>query len=116
MSTLLITNGLIIDGTGQKPFQGHILVNADKIAAVLSSESADAGTLLTQGADQLIDAGGLAVSPGFIDAHSHFDWIAPLSEHAGILYPIVEQGITTVITGNCGFSPAPILAGDSQSC
>ena len=114
MSTLLITNGLIIDGTGKEPFQGHVLVNADKIAAVIRSESLEAGTLLTQGADQLIDAGGLAVSPGFIDAHSHFDWIAPLSEHAEILCPVIEQGITTVITGNCGFSPAPILAGDSQ--
>jgi N-acyl-D-amino-acid deacylase len=61
-----------------------------------------------------MDAAGLAVSPGFIDAHSHFDWIAPLPEHAGIIFPIVEQGVTTVITGNCGFSPAPIISGQGQ--
>jgi N-acyl-D-amino-acid deacylase len=114
MSTLLITNGLIIDGSGKEPFKGHVLADGERIMAVLHTESAEAGALLARGADHQIDAAGLAISPGFIDAHSHFDWIAPLSEHAEILYPVVEQGITTVITGNCGFSPAPIRAGDSQ--
>jgi N-acyl-D-amino-acid deacylase len=111
MATLLITDGLIIDGTGKPPFPGHILVEQDRITAVVRAQTADAARLAARGADRRLDAAGLAVSPGFIDAHSHFDWVAPLPEHADILSPVVEQGITTVITGNCGFSPAPVHTG-----
>ena len=114
MTTLLITNGLIIDGSGRDPYIGHVLVRGDNIAAVVRSDTAQAETLLAQGADRCLDATGLAVSPGFIDAHNHFDWVVPLPEHDNILFPLVEQGVTTVITGNCGFSPAPIHAGDAS--
>lgn len=107
MTTLLITNGLIIDGSGRDPYIGHVLVRGDNIAAVVRSDTAQAETLLAQGADRCLDATGLAVSPGFIDAHNHFDWVVPLPEHDNILFPLVEQGVTTVITGNCGFSPHP---------
>jgi N-acyl-D-amino-acid deacylase len=112
MATLLITDGLIIDGTGQAPFVGHVMVEQDRITAVVRAQTAEAADLAARGADQRLDAAGLAVSPGFIDAHSHFDWVVPLPEHADILAPVVEQGITTVIAGNCGFSPAPIRTGD----
>jgi len=114
MPTLLITNGLIIDGTGGEPYQGHVLVDDDRITAVVRADSKDAEALLKKGADKTIDAAGLAVSPGFIDAHSHFDWVAPLPGHDGIIYPVVEQGVTTVITGNCGFSPAPVMKDQGQ--
>lgn len=115
MATLLITDGLIIDGTGQDPFQGHVLVDGDRIAAVVRAQAPEAADLVKRGAERRLDAAGLAVSPGFIDAHSHFDWVAPFPEHADILRPMVEQGVTTVITGNCGFSPAPIRTGDGPS-
>ncbi len=49
-----------------------------------------------------------SVAPGFIDCHSHFDWVLPLRHHQEFLFPLIEQGITTVVTGNCGFSPAPV--------
>ncbi|HSJ58463.1 MAG TPA: amidohydrolase family protein, partial [Anaerolineae bacterium] len=55
-----------------------------------------------------IDAAGLIVAPGFVDIHSHADWILPLPDHPDILAPLLLQGVTTVIAGQCGFSPAPV--------
>ena len=107
MSKILVKGGLIVDGTGNEPFPGHILIENDHIIAVVDAKSPDAGNLLSSEAAQVVDAEKLAVSPGFIDCHSHFDWMLPLSHHHEFLYPVIEQGITTVITGNCGFSPAP---------
>jgi N-acyl-D-aspartate/D-glutamate deacylase len=52
-----------------------------------------------------IDARGLYATPGFIDAHSHLD-LAPFDEEAAA--PALQQGITTAVVGQCGFSPAPI--------
>jgi N-acyl-D-amino-acid deacylase len=60
-------------------------------------------------ADTVIDAAGLTIAPGFIDMHSHADWVLPLGRSAEILKCLVEQGITTVVGGNCGFSPAPVV-------
>src|SRR5262249_19156332 len=59
-------------------------------------------------ASREIDARGLVVAPGFIDLHSHSDWVAPIPEHAAILKPFVMQGVTTFVAGNCGFSVAPV--------
>jgi N-acyl-D-amino-acid deacylase len=57
----------------------------------------------------MVDASGLVVAPGFIDLHSHADWVLPLTAHPRILSPLLLQGITTVVGGQCGFSPAPVL-------
>ncbi len=111
MPTLLITNALIIDGTGQAPYAGHVLTEGERIAAVVRADSPEAADLQRRGAERVVDAGGLALSPGFIDAHSHFDWVLPLGDHAEILAPLVEQGVTTVVSGNCGYSPAPVPPG-----
>src|SRR5205814_1868074 len=51
---------------------------------------------------------GLVVTPGFVDVHSHTDWIAPLPDGRQLLSPNVSQGITTSVSGNCGISPAPL--------
>jgi N-acyl-D-amino-acid deacylase len=75
-------------------------VQKGKIAAI-SEREALAGR-------QSLDASGLIVAPGFIDVHSHADWILPLPDHDSILAPLLLQGITTVVAGNCGFSPAPV--------
>ena len=107
MPKILVKGGMIVDGTGDEPFTGHLLIENDRIIAVVDAGSPDAGNLLSSETDQVVEAEKLVVSPGFIDCHSHFDWMLPLSNHQEFLYPVIEQGITTVITGNCGFSPAP---------
>lgn len=96
----VIANATIVDGTGRKPFRGHVGLREGRIAAVTTGEP-------PQG-QQTIQAEGLALAPGFIDCHSHADFILPLEDHGTILAPLMLQGVTTLVTGNCGFSPAPI--------
>ncbi len=110
MGDVLIKNGLILDGTGQEGFAGHVNVDGEKIASVIPADTPEGEDIAAKGADTIIDADGLAVAPGFIDCHSHFDWVMPLPHHHDFLFPMVEQGITTVVAGNCGFSPAPVNA------
>src|SRR5690606_37437471 len=92
-----------IDGTGAPRFRADLAVDHGRIAAV-----ARPGALRAR---RTIDAAGLAVAPGFIDIHSHSDWILVLPDHDRILAPLVAQGITTVVAGNCGHSPAPVTDG-----
>ncbi len=110
MGNLLIKNGMIIDGTGRDAFKGDVVVAKDRIESVISSNTPSGKDSAAPGTDTVIDAEGRVVAPGFIDCHSHFDWVLPLSDHQEFLFPMVEQGITTVVTGNCGFSPAPVTA------
>ena len=102
MTTTLIKHGTIVDGTGTSAFAGSVLIEDDRIAGIVPEGAA----LPT--ADRQIDAQGLVICPGFIDMHSHADWVLPLANHAPILKCLVEQGITTVVAGNCGISPAPM--------
>jgi N-acyl-D-amino-acid deacylase len=100
---------MIVDGTGREAFKGDVYVDGDTIEYVNPVDMPEsAGSAAMQQADRAIDVEGLAVAPGFIDCHSHFDWVLPLPDHQEFLFPMVEQGITTVVTGNCGFSPAPV--------
>ena len=94
----LIRNGLIVDGSGGKPFPGDVGIKDSKIA--------DVGDLASAVATQTVDASGQVVSPGFIDIHTHSD-LTLLAEPAGLSK--VMQGVTTEVTGNCGFSPFPVL-------
>lgn len=108
MPDLLIKNGNIINGTGGQPFDGHVYIHKDRIAAVERADTPEGEQLIQKGASEVFDAQGLAVTPGFIDCHTHFDWVLPLSHHPDFLFPMIEQGVTTVVSGNCGFSPVPI--------
>lgn len=101
MSTILLKNGTIIDGTGRAGYRGHILVEGDGIKEIMT------GGAEQPQAQTVIDAGGCVVCPGFIDMHSHADWLLCLEENPDLLQCLVEQGITSVVGGNCGFSPAP---------
>jgi N-acyl-D-amino-acid deacylase len=102
---LIIAGGTVIDGSGAARFRADVAVRNRKIAALIDpAESAAAH------APRTIDASGKIVAPGFIDLHSHSDWVVPIPEHREILRPFLAQGVTTIVGGNCGFSTAPILA------
>ena len=103
MTTILIRNGKIIDGTSANDYEGHVLIENDTIKDVVIK-----GSQLPS-VDEVIEAGGCVISPGFIDVHSHCDWILPLDDHDELMKCFLEQGITTIIAGNCGFSPAPVI-------
>lgn len=100
---LVVSNGTVIDGTGAPRFRADVGVRGGRIAAV----SRAAGPL--RGA-RVIDAGGLAVVPGFVDIDSHVDW-AVIHDDDVALGRWIRQGVTAAIGGACGFSPAPILPG-----
>jgi N-acyl-D-amino-acid deacylase len=89
---LVITNALLIDGTGAPARRADIGIAAGKIARI--------GALADAPARARLDAGGLVVSPGFIDVHTHADDLAsrPLASN------FVRMGVTTIVAGNCGSS------------
>jgi N-acyl-D-amino-acid deacylase len=102
MGTTILSNGKIIDGLGNRPFVGHVFIRGDQIDAVLKENRA------LPPADTIIDASDCAIAPGFIDMHSHADWVLPSPNHHQLLKCLLEQGITTIVAGNCGISPAPV--------
>ena len=95
MFDLLIKNGTVIDGSGAEGFKADIGVMDGKIT--ICYDEADA--------KEIIDADGMIVCPGFIDAHSHGDQV--LGQYPGMLSKI-NQGITTEIAGQCGGSMFPV--------
>src|SRR5687767_9107266 len=100
MFDLVISGGRVIDGSGGPGVAADVGVSDGRITAI-----GDLGQV--DGADR-VDASGLTVAPGFIDIHSHSDFLVPAPEHGEILSPFLAQGITTIVTGNCGYSPAPV--------
>ena len=98
---VLFKGGYLVDGTGSKGFTGDLLIKGDTIEQV-SRESIqiDCHTL---------DCAGKITAPGFIDMHSHMDWILPIPGREELKSPFTAQGCTMFIAGNCGFSPAGTL-------
>ena len=96
MYDLLIKNGCIIDGSGGAPYFGDLAVRDGKIAAIGEDLS---------GAEQTIDAAGRVVTPGFIDIHRHADGAVFRADFGKLE---LKQGLTTIVSGNCGLSAAPI--------
>jgi N-acyl-D-amino-acid deacylase len=98
MSTnVLLRGGVLIDGTGAAPRHADVALRDGLVAAV--------GTLDAGAADHVVDLAGLVLAPGFIDVHTHDDRLL-LSDPS--MTPKLSQGVTTVITGNCGVSLAPL--------
>ncbi len=104
MFDLLVKNGLVVDGTGAQATHADIAVSEGRVAEIAAPGS------IVGSAGTVIDATDLAVCPGFVDIHTHYDaqafWDPTLS-------PSPLHGVTTVVGGNCGFSIAP-LTGDAD--
>lgn len=94
---IFIRNATVIDGTGADPHPGDVALSGNRIVAVAPGLKCDAATV--------IDANGLALAPGFIDTHTHDDTSVIRTP---AMPPKLSQGVTTVITGNCGISAAPV--------
>jgi N-acyl-D-aspartate/D-glutamate deacylase len=103
MADLVIRDALVVDGTGREPARGDVAVADGRVTTV--------GRVPERGAVE-VDAGGLALAPGFIDLHTHYDcqlfWDAGAS-------PSPSHGVTTVVMGNCGFTIAPCRADDRET-
>lgn len=104
MLDLAIKDGIVVDGTGADPVRANIGVRDGRIVFVDSTGSEPIDARRT------IDADGLAVAPGFVDIHTHYD--AQLFWDPACT-PSSLHGVTSVFCGNCGFSIAPL--GDDPS-
>jgi N-acyl-D-amino-acid deacylase len=93
---ILFRGAAVVDGSGAPGFRGDVAVTGGAIAAVAPR--------LDMAAADVVEADGLTLAPGFIDVHTHDD-AAALTQ--GGLAPKITQGVTTVVTGNCGISLAP---------
>lgn len=102
---VIFRGGQIVDGTGARPYAGDLAIRGDRIVAV-----APAGSLDSARAGLEVDASGQAISPGFVDTHTHDDNAVLVTPE---MTPKISQGVTTVVVGNCGISLAPtVLPGD----
>ena len=101
MTDILIRNASVLDGSGAEPRTADVAVDGGRIAAVEERGISGAAT-------EEIDAGGLQLAPGLIDTHAHDD--GAFFRHPGMEFKLA-QGVTTVVSGNCGFSAVPAAPG-----
>src|SRR5690349_23550310 len=101
MLDLLIRGATVYDGSGRAPFAGDVAVRDGRIVESVEKT-----------ARRVVEAGGLALMPGIVDVHTHYDaqatWDATLS-------PSVSLGVTTAVMGNCGFGIAPCPASQRET-
>ena len=103
MYDLLVTNGVVVDGSGGASYQADIGITAGKITAI--------GRLRGSKAKNTIDAGQQVVAPGFVDGHTHMD--------AQVFWDPIGScscyhGVTSAVMGNCGFTLAPCKKEDAD--
>ena len=99
---LVVRGGVVVDGTGSPGRRADVAVKDGRIAAVGDVDG---------DASEVLDADGLTVTPGFIDIHTHYDAQLHFEPTAS---PSSWHGVTTVLTGNCGFTFAPAKAEDLE--
>ncbi|MEI9927010.1 MAG: amidohydrolase family protein [Sphingomonas sp.] len=100
MHDFVIRNATIVDGSGRRPFAGDLAVADGRIAAI--------GDEVGAGRDE-IDGSDLALMPGIIDAHTHYDAQVTWDPFCD---PSPAHGVTSVVVGNCGFTIAPTRPAD----
>ena len=98
MYDLVIRNGKVVDGSGAPAYEADVAVNGSRIVKIGK---------ITEAARSEVDAAGKVVTPGFIDPHTHFD--AQLLWD-GCAKPALSHGVTTIVSGNCSLSLAPLKA------
>ncbi len=99
---IVVKDGLIVDGNGTAPYYGDVAIDGDTITQV--------GKVVGAGA-KTIQADGKAVTPGFVDLHTHFDAQAGWDPY---LTPVSWHGVTTALFGNCGVTFAPCKPADRE--
>jgi N-acyl-D-amino-acid deacylase len=104
MTSLLIRDARVIDGTGRPSFPADVVVDDGVITEVGRHFARPLGS-------DVIDADGAVLAPGFVDLHTHGDFTVPTTPSAPSL---ISQGVTTQLTGNCGFSPFPVDAASTS--
>lgn len=102
MLDIAIRNGRVVDGSGRPAYQGDVGINDGTIVSVGQSAAS---------AQVEVDADGLVVAPGFVDPHTHFDAQLLFDPFAT---PLMEHGVTSVVTGNCSLSLAPLRANQRE--
>ena len=103
MIDFLVRDALVFDGSGAAPVRGDVAVEAGRIVAI--------GPRLDVEAARTVDAAGLALMPGIVDSHTHFD--AQITWDPTVR-PSPALGVTTAVIGNCGFTIAPCRPADRE--
>ncbi len=101
MGDILVRGGTLVDGTGAAARTADVRVRGGVITEV--------GQALRPDGERVVDAVGAVVAPGFIDVHTHFD---PALYWDPMCDPMPQHGVTTVLTGNCSLSLAPVRPAD----
>ncbi len=102
---LVVRGGRVVDGTGVPAYLADVAVRDGRIARVGRVSVAE-----LRRAGQVVDVAGQIVMPGFVDIHTHYDAQLHFEPTAS---PASWHGVTSVISGYCGFSIAPASDGDA---
>ncbi|WP_240911388.1 amidohydrolase family protein [Paludisphaera soli] len=98
---VVIQGGVLIDGSGAPRRRADVAIKGDRVIAV--------GDLAGTARVRTVDASGLVVAPGFIDLHTHSD-DGIVADKARLNLNYITQGVTTIVTGNCGSGPIDVKA------
>lgn len=104
MYTIIIKNITVVDGSGNLPYLSDVAIQGDQVAKIAQN--------ITTQAEKIIDGTGKHLLPGFIDIQNHSDSYWQIFDNP-TFESLITQGFTTIITGNCGASLAPLLSQDS---
>jgi N-acyl-D-aspartate/D-glutamate deacylase len=99
---LVVRNGIVVDGTGMPRRRADVAVKDGRVAEIGFVDGAG---------ERELDADGRVVAPGIVDPHTHYDPQLTFEPYAT---SSCFHGVTSVVTGNCGFSVAPLRPGDAE--